>query len=181
MRILDIDNNELQEQDIDTSIGYLVQEQLFIKHHDATDEISAKWHYWPAKYYFEDNSEYTVEENDLHVKINDENKTSFGWNSLNGEPERKVRGIDLKIIEDSPAVPVKEAWDEYEDILRYKLYTQEELDEIKAKKEKEEKQKDFIDNGPDILTKNSAQINNINSTMEDIILLLAEIAGGSDE
>lgn len=181
MRILDINNVELQEKDVDLSIGYLVEEKLFIKHHEAIEYKERQYHYWPKKYCFEDGSLYTVQENDPHVRVNNLERTSFGWNALEGERERVVQGIEFKVVEDSPAVDAKEAWDEYEDILRYRLYTQEELDEIKAKKEKEEKQKNFINNGPDILENNSAQIDNINSTMEDVILLLAEIAGGSDE
>lgn len=41
-------------------------------------------------------------------------------------------GKDVDWIIDVPAVEAKEAWDEYEDILRYVLYTEEELAEMEA-------------------------------------------------
>ena len=50
-------------------------------------------------------------------------------------------GKDVDWIIDVEAVEAAEAWDEYEDILRYILYTEEELAEREAaKKEAQEKQ-----------------------------------------
>lgn len=45
-------------------------------------------------------------------------------------------GKDVAWIVDVPEVEVKEAWDEYEDILRYVLYTEEELEQIEEAKNK---------------------------------------------
>lgn len=182
MRILDINDNELQIENLDLELGRLINDKIFIKHHDAIPSSPGKSHYWPSKYFFTDGSHYIVNsEDDPHVIYIDEEKEKFGWNVLKGEPKREIHGISLQLVIDSPAVEGREAWDEYEDIQRYILYTEDELALIKAKKEKEEKQKNFINNGPDILENNSAQINDINSVMEDVILLLAEIAGGSGE
>lgn len=44
----------------------------------------------------------------------------------------------VNAIEVSPYQPYEQAWDEYEDILRYILYTEEELAEIEAQKKAEE-------------------------------------------
>lgn len=44
-------------------------------------------------------------------------------------------GKDVDWVIDVPAVEAQEAWDEYEDILRYVLYTEEELAEMEAEKE----------------------------------------------
>lgn len=44
-------------------------------------------------------------------------------------------GKDVDWVIDVPAVEAQEAWDEYEDILRYVLYTEEELAEMEAAKE----------------------------------------------
>lgn len=50
-------------------------------------------------------------------------------------------GKDVKWVIDVPGVEAKEAWDEYEDIQRYILYTEEQLatkeEERKAKEEEE--------------------------------------------
>ena len=43
-------------------------------------------------------------------------------------------GKDVKKVIDAPGVEAKEAWDEYETIQRYMLYTEEELEEIKNQK-----------------------------------------------
>lgn len=40
----------------------------------------------------------------------------------------KTGGVDIRWIVDVPAQEAVEAWDEYEDILRYVLYTPEELE-----------------------------------------------------
>lgn len=45
-------------------------------------------------------------------------------------------GKDVAWVVDVPGVEAKEAWDEYEDILRYVLYTEEELKAIEEKKNK---------------------------------------------
>ena len=48
-------------------------------------------------------------------------------------------GKDVDWIVDVPGVEAKEAWDEYEDIYRYVLYTEEELAEREAAREEEYK------------------------------------------
>ena len=51
------------------------------------------------------------------------------WETIREYPNG---GKDVDWIVDVPAVEAKEAWDEYEDILRYILYTEEELAEMEA-------------------------------------------------
>lgn len=43
MRILDENNVELQSPDL--SIGRLVEEQLFVAHHPAVEAVAEQWHY----------------------------------------------------------------------------------------------------------------------------------------
>lgn len=45
MRILDELNNELTEREVDFSKGYLQEEQLFIRRHEAVEAIEEKGHY----------------------------------------------------------------------------------------------------------------------------------------
>ena len=45
-------------------------------------------------------------------------------------------GKDLAKVVDVPGVEAQEEWDEYEDILRYILYTEEELAEMEAERNK---------------------------------------------
>lgn len=99
MRILDENNVEISSPDL--SLGYLVQDELFVAHHEAIEAVEEQWHY-------ETIAEYP-----------------------NG-------GKDVEWVVDIPGVEAKDAWDEYEDIHRYILYTPEELEEMEKKRKEEE-------------------------------------------
>ena len=43
MRILDENNMEIVSPDL--SLGYLVQEEIFVAHHEATEAVEEQWHY----------------------------------------------------------------------------------------------------------------------------------------
>lgn len=104
MRILDQNDIELNESDIDYEKGYLVEENIFVQHHEAVEGVEEQGH----------------------------------WETIAEYPNG---GKDVKWIIDVHAVEAVEAWDEYEDILRYTLFTEEELTEREAaKKEAEERQ-----------------------------------------
>lgn len=98
MRILDVNGNEILNPDY--SLGYVVEEKLFIAHHDAIEAVEEVGHYEVVAEY----------------------------------PE--TGGKDVEWIVDVEGVDAKEAWDEYEDILRYVLFTEEELAEIEAERNK---------------------------------------------
>ena len=53
------------------------------------------------------------------------------WETIKEYPNG---GKDVDWVVDVPGVEAKEPWDEYEDILRYVLYSKTELAEIKAQK-----------------------------------------------
>lgn len=86
MRILDENNVEITSPDL--SLGYLVQEELFVAHHEAIEAVEEQWHYETIAVY------------------------------PNG-------GKDVEKVIDIPGVVAQDAWDEYETILRYILYTDE--------------------------------------------------------
>lgn len=89
MRILDRNGVELEHPDL--SLGYLVEEEMFVAHHDAVAAVNEKSHYEVIAQY------------------------------ENG-------GKDVERVVDVPGVEAREAWDEYETILRYHPYTPEELE-----------------------------------------------------
>lgn len=95
MRIFDENNVEITSPDL--YLGYLVQEEMFIAHHEAVKAVQEQWHYETVKAY------------------------------PNG-------GKDVTKVIDVPGVEAREAWDEYEAILRYIRYTDEQLAEIEEKK-----------------------------------------------
>lgn len=43
MRIVDINNVELTSPDL--SLGYLKNDRIFVKHHEAVDQVDEQWHY----------------------------------------------------------------------------------------------------------------------------------------
>lgn len=178
MRILDKNDIELREENIDLNLGYLIDDKIFVKHHEAIEGQPAKSHYWPLTYYFSDGSQYTLQNlDDAHVKVKNTERTSFDWNSLEGEEERSVFGIDLQVVEDQPEIQAQEAWNEYEQIKRYIEYTQEELDKKAEEQRKKDKQDNFMIEGPDKLDETINNLNLANENIEDIILLLAEVLG----
>ena len=90
MKILDVNGNELNENDVDYSKGYLKKDEIAIKHHDAIEAKDEVWHYDYIEF-------------------------------LNSG------GIELVYVVDEPAILAVEAYDEMEEVLRYVLYTEEEL------------------------------------------------------
>lgn len=49
MKIVDVNNVELTNPDL--SLGYLIDDKIFIKHHKATEKVDEKWHYEVIKEY----------------------------------------------------------------------------------------------------------------------------------
>lgn len=95
MKIYDENNVELVSPDL--SLGYLVDDRILIKHHEAVTVVKEEGH----------------------------------WETVAEYPNG---GKDVAWIVDVPAVKQTEAWDEYEDILRYIRYTEEELAKIEENK-----------------------------------------------
>ena len=49
MRIFDENNVEITSPDL--SLGYLVQEEMFVAHHEAVKAVEEQWHYETVKVY----------------------------------------------------------------------------------------------------------------------------------
>lgn len=142
MRILDEQDQELQQEDLNLTLGYLVGDQILKEHHDAVPEVQEEGHYYPETFYFMDGSEYKVGtegENDPRVEPN-EDGVSFNYVAPEGEEPREYKGCDVKYIIDVEHQDAKEAYDEMEDIQRYKLYTEEQLRENAVNQANAEKQ-----------------------------------------
>lgn len=136
MRILDQNDIEIQESEVDTSKGYLVADKIFVQHHEAVEAQPAETHYECKTFYFDDGTSLDVsalKNQDPHVKVIDAKNGVFEYVD---QGEGKVfKGLDIDNVVDKEKVEAKEAYDEYEDIQRYILYTQEELDQQQAQQE----------------------------------------------
>lgn len=97
MKIYDENNAELVSPDL--SLGHLIEDKIFVAHHEAIEAVAEEGH----------------------------------WETVAEYPNG---GKDVDWIVDVPAVEAKEAWDEYEDILRYVPFTEEELAQIEEAKNK---------------------------------------------
>lgn len=182
MRILDVDGNELQEEDIDLELGHLDPDRILIAHHDAIPAQERIWHYAVETFYFEDGTVVEIEsEDDPHVDAIDTINGHFAYIPEPGEEERKLRSIQMKEVEDQPAVEGQEAWDEYEDIQRYILYTEEEIAERERQREaaeeaarKAQEREEFLESAPE-------RLETTENDVSDLILIMADIVGGEEQ
>lgn len=160
-RILNQKNEEITIDDVDLEKGYLEPEEIFVKHQDEQEEIPAESHYEVKTFYFTDQSKMDITEPDPHVKWIDRQK---GIVEYVDQGEGKTWfGTDLDTVVDVKGYFYSPAYDEYEKIQRYILYTPEELLE-------REKAENFIKTGAD-------RLDNVEVNVDDITLLLAEMIG----
>lgn len=153
MRILDEQGQEITLEDVDLSLGYLKEEELFV---ESRPEIK---HYKALRFNFNDNSSYTpTSENDPHVQIIDAATGKFSYLPEEGET-RSVKGMSIGLVID------QEAQNIYETIQRYILYTEEELIQRSL---------------PERMTSAEETLEETGLTVEDLILLMAEVLGGEE-
>lgn len=108
MRIVDQNGNEMHEDALDYDRGYLVEDSLFVCHHDAVEAVEEQGH----------------------------------WETIAEYPNG---GKDVEWVVDVEVQQAAEAWDEYEDVLRFVLYTAEELAELEAERKRAEEQQARLD------------------------------------
>jgi hypothetical protein len=99
-------------------------------------------------------------QNDPHVEIIDDIKGIFHYKYLDGEPRITVTGQTIKPVIIQNFV---EAWDETKTFYRYILYTDKELAE-----------REFLASGPE-------QLAEAQETIDDLLLVIADLLGGAEE
>lgn len=99
----------------DLELGYLKADKLLKEHHEAVQEVPA----------------ITVQAKVAIITANGGKVEEIGEKHYEVVAEFPNGGKTVREIVETPAIPGKEAYDEYEDIQVYVLYTAEELDEIK--------------------------------------------------
>lgn len=104
---------ELNESELDFSLGHLIADKIVSAHHEATEAIPAK----------------TVEQQVAEIEAGGElvEQIKGAYYKIHKYPNG---GKDAIRIEDMPAVPAKAAYDDYEDIQVYVPYTETELQKI---------------------------------------------------
>lgn len=174
IKYYDVNDNEIQESDIDYSLGYLEYETKVIKHHEAQVAQPEENHYEVAAFYFEDGTSLQIKsQNDPHIMKTNPEKGIFGYAD---QGENKIlRGIDLKTVVDKKAVSPREAWDETESFYRYIPYTSEEVAQKKVEKEKQEQQQEFLAKGPERLSAAEINVESLGIDIGDLSVTLVEI------
>ena len=174
IRILNEDDEEITMDEVDLELGYLRLDQLLKEHHEAIEFQEEQWHYTVTCYYFKDGSEMKItSEDDPHIERIDADNGVFGFIPQNEEEEQLVvKGIDLKQEVDKERVEAKEAWDEYENIQRYILYTQEELDAKREREEQQAKREEFMGTGPDRLSTVEEDVGNLSIILSETMLAM---------
>lgn len=169
-RILDESGREVTPDQVNYEKGYLVPDSIVKEHHPAVEAQDRKSHYYPTVYYFEDETSYKVTaKDDPRVKANEDGVSFEFVPQTEDEKSKVVRGVDVVEVEDQPQIAAKEAYDEYEMIQRYKLYTEEELTKRKEQKEKQNKEEAFLATGSDRLTSTETDIKDINTALAEIL------------
>lgn len=173
-RILNEDDEEITMDDVDLELGYLRPDQLLKEHHEAIEFQEEQWHYAVTCYYFEDGTEMKItDEEDPHIERIDADNGVFGFIPQNEEEEQLVvKGIDLKQEVDKERVEAKEAWDEYKNIQRYILYTQEELDAKREREEQQAKREEFMGTGPDRLSTVEEDVGDLSIILSETMLAM---------
>ena len=117
MKVYNENKTEILEA-YDLELGYLKADKILKEHHEAVPEMSA----------------ITVEAKVAEITANGGKVEEIGGKQYKVIEELPNGGKTVEEIKETPAIPAKEAYDEYEDIKVYTLYPAEELAERKQQK-----------------------------------------------
>lgn len=153
MKIIDIGGNPMESPDL--SLGWLEDKTQTI-HHDAVAGVEEVSHY--------------------------ETETlPDGTPAIYYDADGREKGRDVRKIVDVPGVEAKDAWDEEEQVQVYHVYTAEELAaQAEAKKKAEEaaaaeaKKKAELEAVP-------GRMDALEAANDDLVLMMADLIGGSNE
>ena len=130
MRILNEADQEITQEQADTELGHLEQDYVTIAYHDPVPAVDELGH-TGVTVIFQDGGERDFPEGYLVKYFTDREFTPPEDDKDYGRP---VKEVDEHWIIDQEYVPAEEGWFENEEILRYILFTDEELAEIEEQK-----------------------------------------------
>ena len=129
MRLVNEEGVDIKESDVDLMEGYVRAGRLLKEHHEAEPAVQEQGHDEYVRFYFEDGKVYEVEgDDDPHVGPD-------GFVPQEGEEWADVYGADQRWVVDVEGHEAKPAWDEYEDVRMYVLYTEDQKAELEARRE----------------------------------------------
>lgn len=179
-RILDIDNNEISNPDLD--LGHLEKEDLITYH----EEVPEKGHYYVSFIELNTGESFFLKENDPLIEITNPSTGAFIYLPAQEDPSIQIKSASVRYVIDQHKI---NAYESKETILRYILYTEEELNN-----------RNFLKEGPDRLnavetdTSDLVQVvadlagsdieervSEAQETIDDLLLVLADLLGGAEE
>lgn len=170
MRILNEQDKEIQQSDVDDTKGHLVEDYLLIAHHPEVNVAPAVTHL-ETLFKFDDDEDCVWVPNDEYSVDLKTGAYVFTNNSFN---DMKATFVDSRVVEDKPPTEGEHEWFEYEQILRYKLYTEDELNLIKAREDQQ------LAESQERERKNT-EYNTLLSSMDDVLLTIAEKEGATSD
>ncbi len=174
VKIYNIDDEEVSEDSLDMTLGRLVPDARVSRHIPASPYVPAVTHDRLSVVYFANGEKYVITgDDDPH--LGEDGQTFV---RLPGEYESTgtdydpyyIFGQDFVTIVDVPAVPQEFEHDEYENIYRYIMYTDEELAAIDAANTREE----FLGGAP-------ARLTEVELSAEEAQAAIAELGAIADE
>lgn len=165
MRIIDEQDKEIAEDEIDLKIGHLIQDYIQVEFHEATECLPEEGHNELVKVVFDDGTEYVPVDNDGHVDDNGDFVPGDEYT------DKFIKDIEYRYVIDREYVPGEPEWYENEEVLRYVLYTDEEIAQIEANEK-------IIAEREAVEIEKQEQYQSLLDAVDDITLILAELIGG---
>lgn len=169
MRILNELDEEITPDEVDLELGHLDQDYIMIQFHEATPEVGEVGHMAPTVVFADGEV----------VEFDDYDDDNF-VNGVFDPPEdseyygKEVERVVERYVITQPYIPAKEAWFENEEILRYTLYTPEELEERAEQKRVQEEQAKYE-------AQQQMRLSNAIAMVDNLVLVEAKAVGDYSE
>lgn len=184
MKIYDESDHLICDSELDSEryeelrqTGELTPKQVIKEHHEAVTATKEETVNKPITIYYTDGTSESIKDGDPHIVYDSDGNPQ--WHELEDDT-RHYFGMDVKPVVVKEGKVATPEWDEIEDILIYRPYTEEELKD----KQHQVEMMDFLNNAPelykDILKVDTSTIetqnklNAVRHSIEDVNLALAE-------
>lgn len=178
--ILDENGNEIENPDL--SLGHLEREEL-IEYHNGVPE---QGHYYVSFIELTNGERIFFKENDPRIEITDPKKGTFKYLPAQDDPSIKIKGATVRYVIDQRKI---DPYETKETILRYILYTEEELSNRIFLAEGPERLDNVETDTSDLLevvadlagSDIEERVQDAQETLDDLLLVIADILGGVEE
>ena len=150
MKIYDESDHLICDSELDSAryeelrqTGELIPKQIIKEHHEAVTAIKEETVNKPTTIYYTDGTSESIKDGDPHIVYDSDGNPQ--WHELENDT-RHYFGMDVKPVVIKEGKVATPEWDEIEDILIYRPYTEEELKDRQHQVE----MMDFLNNAPEL-------------------------------